>query len=47
MQFKRKELLEFLLWKGADPDRAGDPVLELARTSGVNREILEPYRSES
>ena len=30
-----------LLKEGADTDRAGDPVLELARVRGAGREMLE------
>ena len=37
----KKELLEMLLKKGADTMRAGDPVLELARAWGADRDMLE------
>lgn len=40
----KKELIEFLLQEGLDTDRAGDPVLELARRRGAGKEVLDLIR---
>ena len=37
----KKDLLEMLLKRGADTMRTGDPVLELARARGAERDMLE------
>ena len=47
VKFGKKEVLEFLLREGADTDRAGDPVLELARMRGAGSEILELIKKYS
>ncbi len=47
VEFKETELLEFLLREGADTDRAGDLVLELARTRGAGSEMLELIKKYS
>lgn len=47
VEFKKKELIEFLLKEGADTDRAGDPVLELARVRGAGGEMLELIKKYS
>ena len=47
VEFGKKEILEFLLREGADTDRAGDPVLELARMRGAGSEILELIKKYS
>ena len=41
------ELLEFLIRKGADTDREGDPVLKLARIRGAESEMLELIKKYS
>ena len=47
VKYKHKELLEFLLKEGADTDRAGDPVLELARLHGADSETMELIKKYS
>ena len=47
LKYKRKELLEFLLKEGADTDRAGDPVLEMARLHGADSETMELIKKYS
>ena len=47
VEFRKKEVLEFLLSEGADTDREGDPVLELARTRGAGNEMLELIKKYS
>lgn len=47
VEFKKMELLEFLLREGADTDREGDPVLELARLRGAGSEMLELIKKYS
>ena len=47
VQFGHTELLEFLLKEGADTDRAGDPVLEMARLRGAGSEMLELIKKYS
>ena len=47
VEFGKKELLEFLLKEGADTDRAGDPVLELARARRAGPEMMELIRKYS
>ena len=47
MEFKRMELLEFLLRKGADTDREGDPVLEMARIRRASSEMMELIKKYS
>lgn len=41
IEFDHMELLEFLLREGADTDREGDPVLEMARIRGASSEMME------
>lgn len=47
IESKNTALLEFLLREGADTDRAGDPVLELAKARRAGPEILELIRRYS
>lgn len=47
VEFGKIDLLEMLLREGADTDRAGDPVLELARVRGAGREMLELIKKYS
>ncbi|KAL2046381.1 hypothetical protein N7G274_001828 [Stereocaulon virgatum] len=47
LELRNKDVLEFLLREGADTDRAGDPLLELARRRGAESEILELIKKYS
>ena len=47
IELGKKDVLEFLLREGADTDRAGDPMLELARMSCEGSEILELIKKYS
>ena len=47
VELGKKSLLEFLLQQGADTDRAGDPVLELARARRAEPRMLDLIRKYS
>jgi len=47
VDLKKPILLEFLLQEGADTDRAGDPVLDMAKARRASPEILELIKKYS
>lgn len=47
IDLQKPVILEFLLQQGADTDRAGDPVVELARARKAGPEILDLLRKYS
>ena len=47
VEYESMDLLEMLLKEGADTDRAGDSLLELARVRGAGREMLELIKKYS